>query len=146
MLSQKPGLRYEKTSKRFGSGLQRPDSAFARRSDHDFVEILRSSLRNYNHDTTKFEAPIMSRKMSLTKPHKLIRCKRIINNNQVLRVCPGEVIHCRILCLLSSGAKCNPGVTEGARYSFSPSRLCPLETEQKAGVRNGKPDFSSRNQ
>jgi len=24
MLSQKPGLRYEKTSKRFGSGLQRP--------------------------------------------------------------------------------------------------------------------------
>ena len=48
--------------------------------------------------------------------------------------------------LLSSGAKCNPGVTEGARYSFSPSRLCPLETEQKAGVRNGKPDFSLRNQ
>jgi hypothetical protein len=47
---------------------------------------------------------------------------------------------------LSSGAKCNPGVTEGARYSFSPSRLCPLETEQKAGVRNGKPDFSLRNQ
>src|SRR5271166_4547605 len=46
---------------------------------------------------------------------------------------------------LSSGAKCNP-VTEGARYSFSPSRLCPLETEQKAGVRNGKPDFSLRNQ
>src|SRR5271165_3570016 len=39
-----------------------------------------------------------------------------------------------------------PGVTEGARYSFSPSRLCPLETEQKAGVRNGKPDFSLRNQ
>ena len=48
--------------------------------------------------------------------------------------------------VLSSGAKCNPGVTEGARYSFSPSRLCPLETEQKAGVRNGKPDFSLRNQ
>jgi hypothetical protein len=47
---------------------------------------------------------------------------------------------------LSSGAKCNPGVTEGARYSFSPSRLCPLETEQKAVVRNGKPDFSLRNQ
>ena len=47
---------------------------------------------------------------------------------------------------LSSGAKCNLGVTEGARYSFSPSRLCPLETEQKAGVRNGKPDFSLRNQ
>src|SRR5271166_1096385 len=39
-----------------------------------------------------------------------------------------------------------PSVTEGARYSFSPSRLCPLETEQKAGVRNGKPDFSLRNQ
>ena len=33
-----------------------------------------------------------------------------------------------------------PGVTEGARYSFSPS--CPLETEQKAGVRNGKPRLS----
>jgi hypothetical protein len=28
----------------------------------------------------------------------------------------------------------------------SPSRLRPLETEQKAGVRNGKPDFSLRNQ
>jgi hypothetical protein len=39
-----------------------------------------------------------------------------------------------------------PGVPEGARYSFSPSRLCPLETEQKAGVRNGKPGFLLRNQ
>ena len=39
-----------------------------------------------------------------------------------------------------------PGVTEGARYSFSPSRLCPPEAEQKAAVRNGKPDFSLRNQ
>jgi hypothetical protein len=30
--------------------------------------------------------------------------------------------------------------------SFSPSRLRPLEAEQKAGVRNGKPGFSLRNQ
>src|SRR5271169_1902372 len=44
------------------------------------------------------------------------------------------------------GRSATPGVTEGARYSSSPSRLCPLETEQKAGVRNGKPDFSLRNQ
>src|ERR1700730_4480638 len=44
------------------------------------------------------------------------------------------------------GRSATPGVTEGARYSFSPSRLCPLETEQKAGVGNGKPDFSLRNQ
>src|SRR5271170_7422625 len=48
--------------------------------------------------------------------------------------------------VLSSGRSATPGVTEGARYSFSPSRLCPLETEQKAGVRNGKPDFLLRNQ
>src|ERR1700722_5284386 len=44
------------------------------------------------------------------------------------------------------GRSATPGVTEGARYSSSPSRLCPLETEQKAGVRNGKPDFSLGNQ
>src|SRR5208337_2965012 len=44
------------------------------------------------------------------------------------------------------GRSATPSVTEGARYSFSPSRLCPLEIEQKAGVRNGKPDFSLRNQ
>ena len=39
------------------------------------------------------------------------------------------------------GRSATPGVIEGARYSFSPSRLGPLETEQKAGVRTGKPDF-----
>src|SRR5271166_2003533 len=44
------------------------------------------------------------------------------------------------------GLSASPGFTEESRYSFSPSRLCPLETEQKAGVRNGKPDFSLRNQ
>jgi hypothetical protein len=39
-----------------------------------------------------------------------------------------------------------PASLKGLDFSFSPSRLCPLETEQKAGVRNGKPDFSLRNQ
>jgi hypothetical protein len=34
-----------------------------------------------------------------------------------------------------------PGFPEGARYSFSPSRLCPLETEQKAGFGMGSPTF-----
>jgi hypothetical protein len=60
----------------------------------------------------------------------------------------GQKVHALVDAegLLSSGAKCNPCVTEGARYSSSPSRLCPLEIEQKAGVRNGKPDFSLRNQ
>jgi hypothetical protein len=43
-----------------------PNSAFPRRSDHDFDEISGWSPRNYNHDTAKFEVPTMSRKMSLT--------------------------------------------------------------------------------
>jgi hypothetical protein len=72
MLSQKRRFDTKKTFNGFTSGLQRSDSAFPRRFDHDFVEVLRPSLRNYNHDTTKLGVPVITQKMSLARRLKLI--------------------------------------------------------------------------